>query len=173
LHDFGGKESTLVLGTLTGYRAWKIDNILLELIEEKPSWGRHSYLYSLNYITRWKVDKYKAACIKEKTNHAGDAPVSTCHCGIYGCHDPNVAETYTFLYNNAIRGAFQAWGKIILGTKGFRCQYARVCALTYHSIDIRTRAVIDHIASLYKVPVFDNYNMLKEKFPPSDISNLL
>jgi hypothetical protein len=53
-------------------------------------------------------------------------PSTRCTCGIYGLKDdfiPSVCPKFDVL------GVAEIWGKIIVAEKGYRAQYARMCAL--------------------------------------------
>lgn len=177
---FDSDEPTLILGTLTGYRIW-VPKINLDGgrgITRTPNglinwnnlqWGKYSHLRSINGAM-WKVAKNKAHCRASITDHAGDAPLSKCDCGIYGYYDRGDAQTHNFRNSmQYIMGSFQAWGNTILGTKGFRCQYAKITGLVSNG----NASMMSHIASLYRVSVFDSYQDLAKVFPKSDISELI
>jgi hypothetical protein len=175
------KDSTLVLGSITGYRVWNIPSwdILIRDLSidwDRTPWGKHSRLYSINdYI--WKVSSNKAYCRmqrfvshKHKHDHT-ESPKVGCHCGFYGFYDSeNVIRCFAG-ETSIVYGAFTAWGNTILGTIGFRSQYAKISALIartpYHT------SMITHIAGYYGVPVFHNYGELLLKFPKTDLSNIL
>src|SRR6185503_9524088 len=170
------KESTLVLGTITGYKAWNFPNGLAQYSDvDKLPWGDYSILRSCQGNVRWKVHKTTAHCLnqykrgKGKFTHShSEAPHPKCSCGIYAFYHPyDVLQS--FHLSTSIFGAFTGWGNTILGTKGFRIQYAKICALV-SSVYI-TPSVINHIAGYYKVPVFNNYNDLLIKFPKTDLGN--
>lgn len=172
-------ESTLVLGTLIGYRAW-IPGTYRTLVKttdrvsidwNKTPWGRDSYLTSCGEYYKWKVLKTKASCRNKKPGHAhGQSPADKCSCGLYGFYDiGDVGKSFPMVNAACIHGAFQAWGRVILGTKGFRCEYAKVCGLVAGKDPDMTK----HIASLYGVPVFETYGDLVKEFPRSDVSSLI
>lgn len=59
----------------------------------------------------------------QRDHKATPIPVQSCGCGFWAYTEPTVKTT-------AVWGVIHGWGRIIIGPRGFRCQYARIVALT-------------------------------------------
>lgn len=178
--NFDGKESELVVGKLRGFRGWRATSTLNgDFYWNKIPWGPHSRLASLSYSTYWSVNNMQARCqiripkpsIREfhKLEYPHQAPTDGCSCGIYGHYKLSDTVRYGNALESSIFGAFDAWGKVLLGTSGFRCQYAKITALASNKYLTRLK----HIASYYGVPHFYDYAEFSMAFPQADLTGLV
>lgn len=111
------RPSTLVAGTLRGYRQWEIT---LDM-----------GLKSLAHDHVWPP-ALKAACRQPATDHP--APASACACGIYACHRPDdlqLSAPSVLHPGCVVTGVIEAWGRVEVGARGFRAQHAQIVALEY------------------------------------------
>ena len=105
-----------------------------------------------------------------------DVPNADCSCGIYARHQPASGT------NGQVAGVIEAWGKIEVGTNGFRAQRARLIALA-NPMKVRLygqdpeRVLTDDqakaLGDLYRVPVLPDTADLVATYPPGDVSALL
>lgn len=88
------------------------------------------------------------------------------HCGIYGKYNWTKAN----VNSSPVIGAIAASGRIVLGTKGFRAQKARILALSlpeYQSLqEVETLQASVH----YGVRLYANPTLMLQDFPPSDLN---
>lgn len=99
-----------------------------------------------------------------------------CGCGFYGYQEgsndyysPGMGSTS----KGAIGGVFRGYGKVVLGTRGFRAEKAEILALYVDSemLTASNAKIADTLIRLrleenYKVPVFGEYIDLLKAFPP-------
>ena len=160
--DYAGTESTLVPGRLRGYRLWGLQD-------------KEPLLHSTNTTHCWQRGDNEAMCCYY--NHPdAPAPISMCHCGFYAKHDHTYFDDIAGWIEDTtyVAGVIEAWGKILLGDKGFRAQYARIVAITpYTNLSLKNRHRIKNIASSYGVEYQERIEYLAERYPKSDISDLL
>jgi len=174
-------NTLLVPGKITGFRIWDIS--YLAKTEPwagwaKRPWGSDSYLLSVNNKLRWNVEKIEAKCqlsLPKKRYQEyihGKAPSIHCHCGIYATYTLNEIIKH-FSYHDQFFGVFGAisgWGRTILASKGFRCQYAKIEGLVFNP-NLGEEYMV-HVARLYRVPLLSNHNSLRNEFPSSNLSAL-
>lgn len=161
-----GLDAQVVPGTLRGYRAWRPsrDWRFLGLLntELKSLMG--------NYV--WHPDPEPASCrldwwddnghLLRKVSH--HSPYEGCSCGYYATYD---ASDYTSHvgFGTYIHGSVKAWGRISLGTIGFRAEYCQVEAV----YGVSSRAA----ARRYGVPWFRTKDRMLAQFPPENVTELL
>lgn len=180
-----GSAMDLVPGRLRGYREW--------VLRDRREGGRPPMLASItaNFVWPW-TPEYRAVCKRTDIYLAGatgfpptshdpdDVPNELCSCGIYAKHRPNVQQS-----NANIRGVIEAWGKVEIGTYGFRAEKARIvalCATPQTRIGISPdwflhgeplTEIVEQLAKTYRVPVFTDWSKLLTQYPPIDISALM
>ena len=166
--DFAGAEHELVPGVLRGYRAWRWQE------------GR---LIACNWDGTWEPGRNEARCLRYQGCgvpecascaayiHPEPVPYSPCACGFYAKHKPGGYDS-----RGSVIGVIKAYGKVVLGTLGFRAQYAEIEALSMVSHEI-ARTVNDYYQvpcfDYYQVPCFADYGEMLEKFPPIPVDELL
>lgn len=144
MSEFGDIEQTMVPGTLRGYREWV------------PT---PNGLQAVNFPFIWEPGVNTAQCARRD----GPAPRAKCTCGFYARHTPFSPSFYT-----AIAGVIKASGRVILGTAGFRAQYAEIEAL-YFPPGWGTPTMLDQ----YNVPIYRDFDAMVQDFPPISVQHLL
>lgn len=146
--EYTGKEVPLVPGSLRVYRDWLIT----------PD----GYLAALHWPQVWdKAEGNEARCAKVYLGqHA--SPHLRCTCGFYGKYLP---EDMGLLH-----GVAELSGRIILGTKGARAQYAKPVAIRPRFMN----SLLPLIQSNYPdLKLFQNNQDMYKAFPPQDVSELI
>lgn len=195
---------TLVPGVLRGYRTWETR------WHDDLAWSPTG-LFSLSFDAAWDVTM-EAECLREvpDTNcdcdaclgarewgifnkHAGIAPDSSCRCGIYAWYDFANADPTSLPIVAGYVGVVEASGKILMGTKGFRAQRARIIAVAPYwneryttnrfmekeQVDTMLRDVRDRQASVREkcghlgIAVFPTVPLMQAEFPPDNVDTLL
>jgi hypothetical protein len=158
--EYSGKEETLVPGTLRGYRVWKTN-------------FAGDRLWSTNILnSAWNNDINEAKCAAPGNAYVRDhiAPVHRCACGFYAKYNPfDLKDIVNSVLGGCVSGAVDFHGKIQLGTRGFRAQYAKIVAISIDTWLLNT----DDLLHAYGVPVYDSMDSLVKDFPPSDLSELI
>lgn len=116
---FDGTQSTLVTGSLRGFRCWDVVHF------SENTYSLTGTVHS-DYI--WSEGKHTARCIYTKTH---DAPASYCVCGIYGWY---TQREPIYMYTGTLIGVTENTGRILLGTHGFRAQKSTIVALAPHPL---------------------------------------
>ena len=132
---------------LVGYREWSI--------RTEPR-GRPR-LFSLFHPTTWPHDKpFSAICLRPVTWPAGPSrpiheavPDEACQCGIYAFRRPEF-ESLNGAAGPKVRGIVLGWGRYVLGTLGWRAQFARLVALLAHEEEPE---IVGELAERYDVTV--------------------
>ena len=89
---------------------------------------------------------------------------SDCTCGFYGYFDGS--DDY---HGDAkVTAVVEAYGEVVIGTRGFRAMKARIVALRIQAgRDGITPAIARKIAAAYKdVAIFDDFDAMIAAFPP-------
>jgi hypothetical protein len=169
--DYGDRdgEREVVPGVLRGYRAWRWDEGSLAACNWGTRWtsGRNE---AVCYKTSaCPCDSCKAGLVIQQANPHLVVPEAECACGIYAKHLPG-----NYDYRGLVIGVIKAYGKVILGTKGFRAQYAEIEALAIR-YDQLSSGYSDLVETLtqYQVPIFVTEYEMVEKFPPIPVTELL
>ncbi len=193
---YGGEAVELVPGRLRGFREWKI---------VRAAEGEPPRLAAISARTIWPwTPVIEARChradmgamyaqFERATMHDPlDVPNADCSCGIYAKHKPmNLNPGHDRVY-----GVIEAWGKVELGTNGFRAQKARLVALggaydqpngyavTARFTDLLrmdptpwhggpNKDTLAQLGELYRVPTFPDFAEMWAKYPPADVDELL
>ena len=151
LGEYTGKEVPLVPGSLRVYRNWLIT----------PD----GYLTALHWPQIWsKAEGNEAHCAKwfGPKHHS---PQMNCTCGFYGKYLPeDTGPGY-------MHGVAEFSGRIILGTKGARAQYAKPVALNLNRIPAGFRPLFQ--SNYPDLKLFPNNHDMYKEFPPQDVSELI
>ena len=130
---------------LLGYREWALSRDG----EGAPQ------LRSLFHPTAWPADRpLRAACLRPMIWHGRSArehrgvPDVRCECGIYAFRDAGF-DTLRGAEGPKARGIVRGWGRFVLGTSGWRCEFARIVAVLLDDEDLATSR---EIARRYEVP---------------------
>lgn len=167
--DYKGNE-LLILESVRGFKQWTW-NKDRKLVSMFPAdWSNGSLT---SECSRYELDKDKSSAIHR-------SPDQNCTCGVYAHYLP--LESYE-KKRNSIFGVVEASGKILMGTKGFRAEKARVVALagygpcnqffenTEKTRGVYPEDVVDFCTSI-GVPYFPTVNQMVFEFPQTDLSSL-
>lgn len=157
MSNFSNEERQVVPGALRGYRQWFVEpGVILKAMNFPYHWTRGPNLaICQNQFLHFNEPKHQV-------------PTRSCTCGFYALHGP--AELNTGPHVNIVNGVIKAYGNVVLGTQGFRAQYAEVEALVARGGGLLLR---EALAQVYQVPVFPTWNELLEQFPPIPVGELL
>ncbi len=167
--DYKGTDS-LILESVLGFRQW--------------TW-RNNKLHSMKR-SDWSKGNQRAVCLHgvwdnlDNPEPEHEAPHPDCSCGIYAHYLP--LESY-HSWSDKIYGVIEASGSILMGTKGFRAEKAKIVALAglgshnewfeverpAFSDDVRS--VVDFCTSI-GVPYFSTVEQMVFEFPQMDLSSL-
>jgi hypothetical protein len=110
---------------LVGYREWAV---------ERDGDGEPS-LRSLFHPTGWAPDRpLGAVCLRPLIWHGRSdlahrgVPDPACECGIYAFRTP-VFDTLRGAKGPKARGVVRGWGRYVLGTTGWRSEFAAIAAI--------------------------------------------
>jgi hypothetical protein len=163
--DYKGTDS-LIIDSVIGYRQWFfVGNSLIGTMS-----------------VDWNTGNLRAEC----KNNSGEVEISHkaphlgCTCGIYAHYLP--LESY-HSWSRRVFGVVEASGRILMGTKGFRAEKAKIVALaglgghnewfevvsTASEEDVQE--VIDFATSI-GVPYFPTVEKMVLEFPQKDLSSL-
>jgi hypothetical protein len=115
------------LGTVTGWRAWKVDR--------RPDENGQLLLHSATFDYAWvPYEKARASCDRCKSldpRSSACVPGEHCTCGFYTARSLSHLRQMGYHRYNAsedgqatIVGRVANWGKVIPGTQGWRAEYA-------------------------------------------------
>ena len=129
---YGGPD--LALGSVSGYRWWAVDG---SLARSQVLRGMHA---------AWTPGENTARCLAGHRFHLDSTvPDSACYCGFYAWwHPQDQIPPVPALYVPAF-GVVQGYGRVLIGTKGFRCAKARILALHLLMRDDAPKRVRDGI----------------------------
>jgi hypothetical protein len=133
---------------LVGYREWAVEFDH----DDRPS------LRSLFHPTTWPWDRVLGAvCLRPLIWHGRSdvahdgVPDPTCECGIYAFRRPDF-ETLRGAKGRKARGVVRGWGRYVLGSAGWRSEFAAVAAV---AADPEAPDVSRALAERYGVPLLD------------------
>lgn|SRR5882757_401768 len=165
--DYKGSDN-LIIDSVLGYRQW--------------SW-KSNELYSMHQ-TDWSKGNQRAVChrgnLNEDIEPDHEAPDPDCSCGIYAHYLP--LESY-HAWSDRVFGVIEASGRILMGTKGYRAEKAKIVALSglgshnewfevsRPATPEDTRSVVDFCTSI-GVPYFSTVEKMVQEFPQQDLSSL-
>jgi hypothetical protein len=133
----------MVAGTIRGHRSFGVSGDRLTPIVR-------DFVY-------WKPELNEATCIGGGIFARHEVATRDCTCGFYAYTDPTNPGEYYFegTYGcpcnicQGVVGVIEAWGRVTVGTLGFRAQYARVIALGGPNLSKHPE-----IVERYQVPTF-------------------
>ena len=158
--DFG---RDLVVGGFRGYRWWRVGRAGWL---ESPFFGRSRWdpasnraeCFILKYGRMWFYSRLRA-------EHQTGAPALSCDCGFYGLNElpteapreqqrlsPWEVDPWDSGFGGLVLGVAEAWGRVLLGTEGWRSQFCKPLALFVRP---KTSASIDtgSLETRYGIPV--------------------
>lgn len=174
---FNVGKRLLVVGSIRGYRAWVLGN--------DPMWSPRLGLrlgYCLNPTgigaqlpdSGWKPGENVSRCARWNSYWGIHEFDFRCTCGFYAMHHMNdfrdrfLCSLTSWSTSPAfIYGAIEGSGSVLVGTKGFRAEKARILGLV-----IGNSSIAKHLGARYKVPVFRSRRKMLREFPPIDTSPL-
>jgi hypothetical protein len=137
------------ISPLVGYREW-------DVIDELGA----PRLLSLFRPTEWPYDRpVRAQCLRHDRwewwlrEPAHQIPGTTCACGVYAHLDP-VFEPAKGVTERRVSGVVLGWGRYVLGSSGWRAEYARIGALV-RPAEPALRLDVYRAAERYRVPILD------------------
>ena len=174
IQDFG---RDLVVGAFRGYRWWRVQpgGYL-----QSPWYGRAT----------WDAASNEAICLVTNRprrwlrrhpplDHSPGLPIAACDCGFYALHDvpreANRLEQQVFPWqtnphlsgtHELVFGIAEAWGRVLIGTHGWRAQFARPVALYVprpSKFDDGERIAL---GLRYSIPVVEDLPQLREGWGP-------
>lgn len=164
--DYKGTEY-MILESVLGFRQW--------------SWLRNSLIGTM--AVDWNKGSLEAVCKRYSTREEEEvfhsSPDAECQCGIYAHYLP--LESYPSRYG--VFGVVEASGRILMGTRGFRTEKAKIVALAgfgevnqWFEVERpgdpdTTRGIIDFATSI-GVPYFPTVEKMVQEFPQKDLSSL-
>jgi hypothetical protein len=185
----GEPDVTLVPGTVRGLRTWA-------LVDEPPLDAAHPLVIVGQAGFKWQPGENVAACnlrslgadaVKKAASHRPAG--KSCSCGFYGYWAGTGLD-----WHAGLTGVIEAYGLTQLGTRGFRCERARVLALapsvspmspleeaahrwlfSCRSESCRwrlTRTRLTQLSERYGVPVLKSQREMLRAFPPTALSDL-
>ena len=90
-------------------------------------------------------------------------PVEDCYCGFWGLSSPGSLEDVTWrsLEGWKVSGVSELWGRVVVGTRGWRAEVARPAALVVSGRRRRApQKVLDAVSARYGIPVLDRWPKL-------------
>lgn len=169
-------EIELVVGSLRGYRWWRVGQggWLVSPWRGRERWGpslnRARCLFRRR-LMRWETSR---------RIHPSGAPVAACDCGYYGLYDlPRIRDRMVGLgweigvgssgaRHGLVFGVAQAHGRVVIGTQGWRAEYARPLVLLWGpeaEPDARLTAILER----YRIPVVRSMVTLVREWGPDDL----
>lgn len=115
----------------------------------------------------WQPGENEAVCSFHKI-----APTKGCKCGLYGMTD---GTNDYFSIGYTIQGIIEASGRLVVGTKGFKAQKAKIVALVQPYIDLNgagEKVVYRFNKCMRKFPQFDVFPTLRSALDEFPISKL-
>jgi hypothetical protein len=177
IQDFG---RDIAVGAFRGYRWWRAAR---GGWLESPWYGR----------ARWDATENRARCLvlqrprrwvrrRQPVDHAEGPPILGCDCGFYALHEPPTEapretqqifpwQTTPDLSGRGplVFGVAEAWGRVLLGTHGWRAEFSRPIAL-FIPQDAMLPFTDEHeIAVRYKIPILRNLGWLLAEWGPDRI----
>lgn len=167
LSAFSGSDQEVVPGVLRGYRAWMPYWEYTDVMRTEPR------LRALNFLAAWTPGRNVAICQNQvnRVSHTAGVPVphAYCTCGFYARH----GSFFGINIKPIVVGVIKAYGKVVLGTEGFRAQYADVEALSVDYLDAHAEQAAVSLEGFYQVPVYRTRADMVRDYPPISVEHLL
>lgn len=158
-------EVPLVAGCVLAARAWTVDR-------------QTGYLRSPVQATVWPPDRPLAArCVLPSRlprwlrRHHHHLPDMDCRCGVWGLADPKLLARRAPYGPRMVHGVVALWRRVVVGTEGWRGEYARPLALSASPVFVpfwpsapnalKPRDV-EEVAAAYGVPTFEDWPELSD-----------
>jgi len=137
---------------LVGIRGWRYKNGRLWSCYRDVEWPVNSHLISdCIHPTMYDVGVTK----KPKRSNRHSPPTKTCTCGIYALNEwePSHPKKLRPWPSDSITGLILGWGHIVIGSKGFRAQYAKPIALVSRPRSTKLSEIIEELAHAYGIEI--------------------
>lgn len=143
--DCSAPEPTLVEGGMPifGWRYWVPTHTTPEGRDGRCPAGCAYKLKSLNKPHHWKPGINQAKCRVYHFPH--EAPVPPCTCGLYAYRGSQKYPISGIKIGGFIYGTVALSGRVLIGTRGFRAQYAEI-------IELHGAAPFWRLGEIYGVP---------------------
>ena len=154
--DFSSKDPQLFIDPIIGHRKFRVVN---------------SELRPIFFDSIWAPGENVSECLAERIHPKRSRrwfkkhSMSSCECGFYAYHRTDSENMFVI---GDVDAAIEGYGEILLGTKGFRSEKARVLALSYPPNrnalalnDWQFRAVSER----YGVHIYPSFRKMQEDFP--------
>jgi hypothetical protein len=146
----GGVRVPDAITPVTGFRSWAmgLGQLWSPRCPDKVRWPRLEPLHAT-------CRRHGALGFLRPGDSTHDAPAPDCRCGIYGTFDPWGVDLSEQRHPwTLVVGRVEAWGRVVLGDKGFRAAAARPLQLySLPSYDDRTMRTLHSTAQAYGIPV--------------------
>lgn len=195
MSEFSDAELPVAAGTVRGIRAWYMSSVH----ERAFTWDVRTMPDALVKLTGmygwdWPAGTAwnQADCARFLPGNTHRAPASTCGCGFWAYWRAGEPGQITNIRDFAIvTGVIEGAGKVIIGTKGFRCERARILALAVTRVQMHSSAGWHRVVTLgsgevrrvpdmlpeelmavltekWRVPVFGSQAEMVAEFPLTD-----
>jgi len=179
----GAINTTTVPGVLRGFRHFRLsvappDGTLLSLNNRIP----YSTGFQRAECTRKKPPSWASTTGEFVQQSRHNAPVRDCTCGIYGWYSPRTIDQGFGEGKDRCTAVIEARGRVVLGTRGFRAQEARVVAIALperlpyirdwdEQVDLLKS--YDRALERYDAKPFRSLGEMVRAYPPEDVSELV
>lgn len=158
---------------LRGYRWWRIGLggwLLSPWREAKP----------------WNADRNRARCLATRRlfgwndagPHTNGIPDTRCQCGFYGLHEYPVRHEgpVRFVWEldtdfsgsgGLVLGIAEASGRVLIGTQGWRAEYASASAL-FVSNWAFPNPEVEAVSLRYQVPIYRDFEAMSAEWGPDE-----
>jgi len=149
---------------LVGYRGWTYKDGKLSSCYRAVEWPIGGPLLS-ECIHPTYIPFNDRGAVSPQSTKKHVAPFKDCTCGIYALNEYSprsyVDESGKHRKkgkpwpNDSIVGVILGWGRIVMGTKGFRCEYAKPIALMTRPRSPKWTTIISELAETYGLELLD------------------
>jgi hypothetical protein len=163
-----------IVGSVRGFRWWRL--------------GGHADLMSpWRGPVRWQPGENEAACLarrgmlgwkSSRASHPQGCPASDCECGFYALH--SVPESNDDLdrsiweidpatsggRHGLVLGVSAGYGRVLIGTTGWRSRFARILALFGGSASSKHSRELGVAAGRYGVPLYRDLRAFVSEWGP-------
>lgn len=157
---------------LIGFRGWAVKGERLTSCYREVEWPIAGPLSSECIMPTALITNDRGIELPFPPKH-WVSPQMHCTCGIYALnefpHDWEMREGKNARVvkpwpqnSNAVVGMIQGWGKIVVGTKGFRAQYAKPIALISRRRNGQWSRTVEELAYVYGLEIVDVKEVRRE-----------
>jgi hypothetical protein len=154
--EFGARKHKL--GSLYGLRAWRaVDTRLLPVTSAPYTWltGTNTALCMTEQLSgRQQPDNHELIALN-------------CGCGFWAYYTGRVLQHYPA--GQTVMGIIEGFGRVVVGTLGFRCEYAIIRCLIAPETNSRVKD-FPTLADHYQLPVYATAEAALRDWPLTDRS---